>query len=81
MKTDHRDPMKHKTGKPRLGPLNLDQLRDLLEKSSKPKDKARIKNRIRLVTQRMERSGNIEENLAVMADALNETFADELKNK
>lgn len=35
-----------KTGKTRLGPLNLNQLNDLLNKSSKPKDRARIRNRI-----------------------------------
>lgn len=49
---DNGDPMKHKTGKPRLGPLNLNQLNDLLEKSSKPKDKAKIRNRIRIVEAR-----------------------------
>lgn len=31
-----------KTGKTRLGPLNLVQLKELLEKSSRPKDKAKI---------------------------------------
>jgi hypothetical protein len=31
-----------KTGKTRLGPLNIAQLTDLLAKSSKPKDKAKI---------------------------------------
>jgi hypothetical protein len=42
----HADPMKTKTGKTRLGPLNLAQLTEMLEKSSKPKDKAKIQNRI-----------------------------------
>ena len=46
------NPMQHKTGKPRLGPLNLTQLNDLLEKSSRPKDKAKIRNRIRVVESR-----------------------------
>jgi hypothetical protein len=36
-----------KTGKVRLGPLGLTQLKDMLEKSSRPKDKAKIQNRIR----------------------------------
>jgi DNA-binding transcriptional regulator WhiA len=36
-----------KTGKVRLGPLSLTQLKDMLEKSSRPKDKAKIQNRIR----------------------------------
>jgi hypothetical protein len=49
------DPMKHKTGKPRLGPLNLKQLNELLEKSSKPKDKAKIRNRIRIVEQQQQK--------------------------
>jgi len=42
----HADPMKTKPGKTRLGPLNLAQLTEMLEKSSKPKDKAKIQNRI-----------------------------------
>lgn len=31
-----------KTGKTRLGPLNVAQLTDMLEKSGKPKEKAKI---------------------------------------
>jgi len=42
----HSDPMKTKTGKQRLGPLNLKQLYDLLEKESKAKNKGKIRNRI-----------------------------------
>lgn len=48
----HRDPMKTKTGKPRLGPLNLVQLNDMLTKSSKKKDKIKIQNRINILTKR-----------------------------
>jgi hypothetical protein len=48
-----RDPMKTKTGKTRLGPLNLVQLKDLLEKSSRPKDKGKIQNRIRTLESRV----------------------------
>ena len=44
-----RDPMKHKSGKPRLGPLNLAQLEELLGKSGRPKDKSKIANRIRIM--------------------------------
>ena len=40
------NPMTTRTGKTRLGPLNFKQLADLLNRSSKPKEKARIKNRI-----------------------------------
>jgi len=43
----HRDPMKTKTGKTRLGPLNLKQLTEMLEKESKTKNKSKIQNRIR----------------------------------
>ena len=44
--------MQYKTGKTRLGPLSLSQLTDLLEKTSKPKDKAKIRNRIRVMESR-----------------------------
>jgi hypothetical protein len=43
----HRDPMKTKTGKTRLGPLNLRQLTEMLVKESKAKNKSKIQNRIR----------------------------------
>jgi hypothetical protein len=43
----HADPFKTKTGKTRLGPLNLKQLRELLEKETKPKNKGKIQTRIR----------------------------------
>ena len=36
------DPMLTKTGKTRLGPLNISQLNKLLEASTKPKDKNKI---------------------------------------
>ena len=43
----HADPMKTKTGKTRLGPLNLKQLHELLDKESKLKNKGKIQSRIR----------------------------------
>lgn len=43
----HSDPMKTKTGKTRLGPLNLKQLTEMLSKESKVKNKSKIQNRIR----------------------------------
>jgi hypothetical protein len=43
----HRDPMKTKTGKTRLGPLNLRQLTEMLAKETRSKNKGRIQNRIR----------------------------------
>jgi hypothetical protein len=46
-------PMLTKNGKQRLGPLNLTQLKTMLEKSSKPKDKAKIQSRIRSLEARI----------------------------
>ncbi len=46
------NPMTTKTGKPRLGPLNLNQLNTLLEKTSKKKHKRKILNRIAVVEKR-----------------------------
>jgi hypothetical protein len=51
-KSKKRNPMLTKNGKPRLGPLNLTQLNDMLEKSSRPKDKAKIQKRIATLTSR-----------------------------
>ena len=42
----HNDPMTHKSGKPRLGPLSIDQLRKMLE-SARPKHKAKIERGIK----------------------------------
>ena len=39
------DPMKHKTGKPRLGPLTVEQLTKLLE-SARKKHRAKIQRAI-----------------------------------
>jgi hypothetical protein len=46
-KIQHKDPMKTKTGKTRLGPLNIKQLNEMLAKESKTKNKSKIQNRIR----------------------------------
>ena len=45
-KTKKASPMLTRNGKTRLGPLNMKQLQEMLEKSSKPKDKAKINSRI-----------------------------------
>jgi len=37
----HNDPMKHHSGKPRLGPLNVAQLTKLLE-TARPKNRTNI---------------------------------------
>jgi hypothetical protein len=47
-----RDPNKTKTGKTRLGGLTVAQLTTLLEREGKKKIKAKILNRIRIVTNR-----------------------------
>lgn len=47
------NPMTTKTGKTRLGPLSLTQLKEMLEKSSRPKDKAKIQSRIKIVEARI----------------------------
>lgn len=47
------NPMQTRTGKPRLGPLNLTQLTALLIKTSKKKDQAKIRNRIALLQARL----------------------------
>lgn len=43
-KSKKKNPMLTKTGKPRLGPLNVAQLTKMLEETSKPKIKAKIRN-------------------------------------
>ena len=47
-----RDPNKTKTGKTRLGGLTVSQLTTMVEKEGKKKIKAKILNRIRIVTSR-----------------------------
>jgi hypothetical protein len=39
-------PMVTKTGKPKLGHLNFTQLEELLNKTTKPKEKVKIQNHI-----------------------------------
>ena len=46
------NPMQTRTGKPRLGPLNLTQLQSQLEKTAKKKDQAKIRSRIRILEAR-----------------------------
>jgi hypothetical protein len=47
------NPMLTKNGKTRLGPLNLTQLKEMLEKSSRPKDKAKILSRVKILEARI----------------------------
>jgi hypothetical protein len=57
-----RDPNKTKSGKTRLGGLTVSQLTALVEKEGKKKIRAKILNRIRIVTGR---KGYIEKVVAV----------------
>ena len=52
-KSNKSNPMMTKTGKTRLGPLSLSQLTEMLEKSSRPKDKAKILNRVTLLKKKL----------------------------
>jgi hypothetical protein len=54
-----RDPMKTKTGKPRLGPLNLVQLEELLAKETRKKNLGKIRNRIHTMKQRQAENGKL----------------------
>jgi hypothetical protein len=58
-----RDPNKTKSGKTRLGGLTVGQLTALVEKEGRKKIKAKILNRIRIVTSRkgyIEKVGAVE---------------------
>jgi hypothetical protein len=46
------DPNKTKTGRTRLGPLNLNQLENMLERSSRPKERAKIQRRMQTLLKR-----------------------------
>jgi len=46
------DPNKTKNGRVRLGPLNLKQLTDMLDKSSRPKERAKIQRRMQTLLKR-----------------------------
>ena len=46
------DPIITKNGRPRLGPLNYSQLAVMLERSSRPKERAKIQRRMDTLTQR-----------------------------
>jgi hypothetical protein len=46
------DPNKTKTGRTRLGPLNFKQLETMLERSSRPKERAKIQRRIQTLVKR-----------------------------
>jgi hypothetical protein len=52
MAVKNANPMLTRTGKTRLGPLNLTQLQTLLEKTSKKKEKVKISNRIKVLESR-----------------------------
>jgi hypothetical protein len=41
-----KNPMLHKSGRPRLGPLNVEQLKDLISKTSSPKQRSKIQREL-----------------------------------
>ena len=55
-KSFKRDPMKTKTGKARLGPLNISQLNEMLS-SCRPKHKMKIQRRIDKLEKGVENAG------------------------
>jgi hypothetical protein len=59
------DPSKTKTGRIRLGPLNFVQLESMRDKSSKPKEKAKIQRRMNLLAKR----GQVPKPVAVVQEA------------
>jgi len=59
-----RDPMKTKTGKTRLGGLTVTQLAALADKEGRKKIRARILNKIRIVTGRKSPVALVVENTA-----------------
>jgi hypothetical protein len=46
------NPMLTRTGKPRLKPLNLAQLNDMLQRTTKKKEKMKIESRIKVLLSR-----------------------------
>lgn len=60
MKARKADPMLTKTGRVRLGPLNLSQLQQLLEKTAMKKEMAKIQRRIDLLKHRVGRVKSVE---------------------
>ncbi len=60
-KNNKRDPMKTKTGKIRLGPLNLKQLNEMLE-TCRPKHKLKIQRRINILVKNVLKTEVREEN-------------------
>ena len=47
------NPNQTKTGKPRLNGLSVAQLEKMLETSSRPKDKAKIQSRVKILEARI----------------------------
>jgi hypothetical protein len=64
----HADPLKTKTGKTRLKPLNYRQLEDMLSKSQ-PKHRQKIQNRMRILAKKIGyvTSEKVEESVAETA--------------
>ena len=61
------DPLKTRTGKTRLGPLNINKLKEML-KSARTKEPSKIENRIRYLN----RIGNTEKKINEVVEATTE---------
>lgn len=51
------NPKLTRNGRPRLKPLNLAQVKELLEKTGRPRDKLKISNRIKVLEKRLRKLG------------------------
>jgi hypothetical protein len=61
------DPLKTRTGKTRLGPLNINKLEEML-KSARAKDRSKIENRIRHLNRLGHFSKNVNDVVEVSAE-------------
>lgn len=61
------DPLKTRTGRTRLGPLNISKLQEML-KSARAKERSKIENRIRY----LDRMGNSEKKVNEVVEATTE---------
>jgi hypothetical protein len=51
------NPKLTRNGRPRLKPLNLAQVKELLEKTGRPRDKSKIRNRLKVLEKRLRKLG------------------------
>ena len=51
------NPKLTRNGRPRLKPLNLAQVKELLEKTSRPRNRLKISNRLKVLQKRLKKKG------------------------